>query len=186
MKEKKKWTPKEEKLLLELHAKGKGRLAIAALLGRSKLSVKAKLEMLDAPPSFYKKESPWSPEKIEELKTHWGKGTGTKQIACLLGMTKSAIIGKAHRLRLKSRLGLPILKSEAKRTEPKPKVPPPEPIFTNGLGIMELNKGSCRWPSGDPVTFCPEPNDGKHVYCAYHSDKAFQPVLKKLKYSGKY
>jgi len=47
----------------------------------------------------------WTKERIELLKTYWSEGRSASQIAKLLGegLTRNAVIGKAHRLGLASR-----------------------------------------------------------------------------------
>ena len=43
----------------------------------------------------------WTPEKVEKLKEFWGKGSTANEIAQILGgVTRNAVIGKAHRLNL--------------------------------------------------------------------------------------
>ena len=66
----------------------------------------------------------WTDERIEQLRTMWEKGLTASQIADELGgVSRNAVIGKAHRLGLKSR------PSPVKATEkPKPaKAPAPKP-----------------------------------------------------------
>mgnify|MGYP006316116531 CR=1 FL=1 len=46
----------------------------------------------------------WTDERIDRLKTMWEKGLTASQIADELGgVSRNAVIGKAHRLGLKSR-----------------------------------------------------------------------------------
>lgn len=45
----------------------------------------------------------WPQEKIDELTRLWGEGATTAKIAKALGVTKSAITGKVHRLKLPGR-----------------------------------------------------------------------------------
>ena len=43
----------------------------------------------------------WTPEKVEKLKELWGKWNTASEIAQILGgVTRNAVIGKAHRLNL--------------------------------------------------------------------------------------
>ena len=47
----------------------------------------------------------WTPEKVEKLKELWGKGNTASEIAQLLGgVTRNAVIGKAHRLNLSGKI----------------------------------------------------------------------------------
>ena len=47
----------------------------------------------------------WTPEKVEKLKNLWGKGSTASEIAQILGgVTRNAVIGKAHRLNLSGKI----------------------------------------------------------------------------------
>ncbi|MGL3821166.1 GcrA family cell cycle regulator [Sphingopyxis sp. R3-92] len=76
----------------------------------------------------------WTDERIESLRTMWEKGLTASQIADELGgVSRNAVIGKAHRLGLKSRPS-PVKAAEkakpavkAAPAAPKPAAPPPAP-----------------------------------------------------------
>ena len=47
----------------------------------------------------------WTPEKVEKLKELWGKGNTASEIAQILGgVTRNAVIGKAHRINLSAKI----------------------------------------------------------------------------------
>ena len=74
----------------------------------------------------------WTDERIDSLKTMWEAGQTASQIAeALGGVSRNAVIGKAHRLGLQSRPS-PVKPNEAKVVEPAAEpvvaaVPPPSP-----------------------------------------------------------
>ena len=74
----------------------------------------------------------WTDERIESLRSMWEKGLTASQIADELGgVSRNAVIGKAHRLGLKSRPS-PVKATEKvakapKPAAPKPAAPPPAP-----------------------------------------------------------
>ena len=47
----------------------------------------------------------WNEEKVAKLKELWGKGNTASQIAEIIGgLSRNAVIGKAHRLNLSSKV----------------------------------------------------------------------------------
>jgi GcrA cell cycle regulator len=65
----------------------------------------------------------WTDQRIDQLKTLWEKGLTASQIADELGgVSRNAVIGKAHRLGLKSR------PSPVKANEPEKKVAPKKTV----------------------------------------------------------
>ena len=47
----------------------------------------------------------WNEEKVGKLKELWGKGSTASQIAEIIGgISRNAVIGKAHRLNLSSKI----------------------------------------------------------------------------------
>ncbi len=122
----------------------------------------------------------WTPEQISDLTRLWGEGLTTAEIGKRLGISKNAVVGKAHRLHLPAR------PSPIKRTGPRPAVyrpatprqpaaprapqAPREPRAPSQsaqtsaaalralanqpsakrLPMMALSASTCRWPIGDP------------------------------------
>lgn len=144
----------------------------------------------------------WTTNSISKLKTLWEKGISTSEIGKKLGFSKNAIVGKAHRLGLKSRSNTTIKTIKRKKIPALvvPKVAPkvevekiektqkPEielPVFipkklkknAKVIGIMDLKKGMCRWPMGDPrspdFSFCGEPVFKNKPYCLTHCSEAY-------------
>jgi len=68
----------------------------------------------------------WTDERIDSLKSMWEKGMTASQIAeSLGGVSRNAVIGKAHRLGLQSRPS-PVKAAEPAKPAPKP-APEPKP-----------------------------------------------------------
>ncbi|MGU3315360.1 GcrA family cell cycle regulator [Sphingomonas sp. M6A6_1c] len=68
----------------------------------------------------------WTDERIDTLKTMWEAGQTASQIAeALGGVSRNAVIGKAHRLGLQSRPS-PVKPNEPAAAAPAPVVPLPE------------------------------------------------------------
>lgn len=67
----------------------------------------------------------WTDERIDQLKAMWEKGMTASQIADELGgVSRNAVIGKAHRLGLQSRPS-PVKANDAPRKKASPKKPAP-------------------------------------------------------------
>ncbi|MBT7292761.1 MAG: GcrA cell cycle regulator, partial [Rhodospirillaceae bacterium] len=47
--------------------------------------------------------STWTPERIAEITRLWGEGLTTAEIGKVVGVSKNAVVGKAHRLGLPAR-----------------------------------------------------------------------------------
>ena len=120
----------------------------------------------------------WTDERIDQLTELWGAGQSASQIGKALGMSKNAVIGKAHRLKLPPRPS-PIRK-ERSTPRPKPRSvprlqtatpPPPEAVPSSPARreVEALRKAietvprivrrparrasggpGCLWPIGDP------------------------------------
>ncbi|MBY0302733.1 GcrA family cell cycle regulator, partial [Sphingomonas ginsenosidimutans] len=78
----------------------------------------------------------WTDERIDTLKTMWEAGQTASQIAeALGGVSRNAVIGKAHRLGLQSRPSPVVSKEEARAAAEKAAAtptaaaaPPAEPV----------------------------------------------------------
>ncbi|MDJ0948777.1 MAG: GcrA family cell cycle regulator [Alphaproteobacteria bacterium] len=98
----------------------------------------------------------WTEERVERLQQLWEAGVGTAEIGERLGMTKNAIIGKAHRIGLKPR-----------RASPK----------RSRAQLVRLNGMTCQWPFGEPgkpdFHFCGKQIINGKSYCAEHYARAY-------------
>ena len=70
----------------------------------------------------------WTDERIDQLKTMWEKGMTASQIAETLGgVSRNAVIGKAHRLALESRPS-PVKANDSEAKAAAPAAPEPAPV----------------------------------------------------------
>ena len=110
----------------------------------------------------------WTDDRIAKLKKLWTEGLPTGEIGKRLGVSKNAVVGKAHRLSLKSRPS-PIRRA-LKKAEPKKEE---VTVFT----LANLTSMTCRWPNGDPKEdnfhFCGKPVFQTKPYCAEHCAAAY-------------
>ena len=142
----------------------------------------------------------WNEEKINKLKELWGNGSTASQIAEIIGgISRNAVIGKAHRLNLSSKIKTRntsssqnfdnnSLESNSKQRQGKKskfksllieKDFEPE----NPKKLEELDENSCKWPIGHPEEvsfyFCGRSSLKDFSYCKLHLLYAYQPKGKK-------
>ncbi len=151
----------------------------------------------------------WSSERIEQLRSLWHDGLSASQIATHLGgITRNAVIGKAHRLGLTGRPS-PIKNRSASVARPRPprrprveqaapprmvaapppprRVEPPQRYVEledmPGATILTLTDRICKWPIGDPrhpdFHFCGRASAEGLPYCADHARRAYQPPARR-------
>ena len=142
----------------------------------------------------------WDDEKVSKLKELWGKGNTASQIAEIIGgISRNAVIGKAHRLNLSAKIKTRTATSnrdfdnsvEDKKTKSRKgrrnkfrsliieKDFEPE----NPKQLEELDENLCKWPIGHPdeknFYFCGRSSLKDFSYCKLHLLYAFQPKNKK-------
>lgn len=130
----------------------------------------------------------WTDDRVEILKKLWGEGKTAAEIAKELGgVTRNAVIGKAHRLKLSNRVSpiqqnkKPVAAKPAVEKKPKKKIIS-EDENRERVSLIDLGPRQCRWPIGDPQEenfgFC-----GDHLmpglpYCAEHAKVAYQAATR--------
>lgn len=144
----------------------------------------------------------WTPERIGELEKLWAEGLSTAEIGRQLGVSKNAVVGKAHRLGLPGRQSpIDAKRRAAKKAAAKPRTAPvarkpaptrpqarrPEPQQAAASAPPPRPKRktkhsgpACQWPFGDPrlpgFHFCGEPAVPGKPYCDEHCARAYNRV----------
>ena len=142
----------------------------------------------------------WNDEKVEKLKELWGKGSTASQIAEIIGgLSRNAVIGKAHRLNLSSKIKIRNTsstqnfdnsleennseKKQGRKSKFKSLLIEKDFEPENPKKLEELDESSCKWPVGHPEEeqfyFCGRSSLKDFSYCKLHLLYAYQPKGRK-------
>ena len=127
--------------------------------------------------------SAWTQDRIDRLRILWRDGKTADQIARDLGqgISRSAVLGKVHRMGLSQ--------GRVPRAAPPIKVDPPPvraarapvqkaPLPEPGLAtVLSVRRRQCRWPYGEPgaadFSLCGRPV-ARGAFCASHAAVAYR------------
>ena len=141
----------------------------------------------------------WTEEKVGKLRELWGKGKTASQIAEIIGgVSRNAVIGKAHRLnlssKLKTRSSYQYTKNNLMADENNVKFKGKRGKFKSlllnndfepakNLNLEQLTEDTCKYMEGNPneknASFCGRKNVEKFSYCPLHLMIVFQPKGKR-------
>ena len=142
----------------------------------------------------------WNEEKVTKLKELWGKGSTASQIAQIIGgLSRNAIIGKAHRLNLSSKIKTrstssaqnfenneqenSVKEKRGRKSKFQSLIIEKDFEPENPKKLEELDEDSCKWPMGHPEEksfyFCGRSSLKDFSYCRLHLLYAYQPKGKK-------
>ena len=149
----------------------------------------------------------WTEEKVAKLKELWGKGNTASQIAEIIGgISRNAVIGKAHRLNLSAKIKTRASSNinnnfksnnqnninkltRGRKSRFKSLIIEKDFEPENPKQLEELNENSCKWPIGHPneksFYFCGRTSLKDFSYCRLHLLYAYQPKGKKEESSDK-
>ena len=142
----------------------------------------------------------WNEEKVAKLKELWGKGNTASQIAEIIGgISRNAVIGKAHRLNLSAKIktrtatsnhnyessleNRNIKNKRGRGKKFKSLIIEKDFEPENPKHLEELDENLCKWPIGHPneksFYFCGRSSLKDFSYCKLHLLYAYQPKGKK-------
>jgi len=141
----------------------------------------------------------WTEEKVNKLRELYCKGKTASQIAQIIGgISRNAVIGKAHRLKLSGKIIKRTRTKSSNNSNSEEKnniqIRSRKVKFRSllldknfepakNLSLEELNENTCKYGESDPdkpdFSFCGRKTVEKFSYCPLHLIVVFQPKGKK-------
>ena len=143
--------------------------------------------------------SSWTDEKVAKLKELWGTKTASEISSIIGGISRNAVIGKAHRLNLSAKIKTRAATSsknfessndekniktkKGRRSKFKSLIIEKDFEPENPKQLEELTDEVCKWPINHPDAkdfyFCGRTSLKDFSYCKLHLLYAYQPKGKK-------
>lgn len=136
----------------------------------------------------------WTEDRVRRLRTLWLQGWSAQRVADDLGaeVSRSAVLGKVHRLKLSSARAGPVRIAGPRAASPKPLCTPSltsatprraarcEGVSAPACGtatILTVGRCDCRFPYGDPkesaFRLCGRPAE-RGAFCVAHAAIAYR------------
>ena len=146
----------------------------------------------------------WTEEKVTKLKELGAKGNTASQIASIIGgISRNAVIGKAHRLKLSSKIikrprssssvnsyfeQNNNVRKRSRKVKFRSLLLDKNFEPAKNLSLEQLTENTCKYMEGHPnessASFCGRKNVEKFSYCPLHLIVVFQPRGKKEDLTG--
>jgi GcrA cell cycle regulator len=142
--------------------------------------------------------SNWDDLKIDQLTSLWGKKTASQIAELIGGVSRNAVIGKAHRLNLSAKIKKRIsshynnvssspsnksIQKRGRRRKFKSLLLDKDFEPAKNLHLEQLTDHTCKYMEGHPnepdASFCGRKTVEKFSYCPLHLMIIFQPKGKK-------